>query len=299
MAGSDGLILLRKPAGVTSFVTLGAVKKKLGIKKVGHTGTLDKFAEGLLVVLTGKYTRLAPFVSNMDKTYECVFEFGRETTTLDPEGEVISESSPPDNETLVAAVKKFIGHIIQRPPEFSAVHIEGKRAYERALKGEKVQMPERPVTIYAFDIREYNPPYLSCSISCSKGTYIRSIARDLGKACSSCAYVKELKRTQVGPFRIEDAAIPEELDPAVSLINTRDFLEKIIPGNSATVKDAYYNSLRMGKPLKDEFFDEGLLFSEKKDEKQELPIMIFTHGGELAAVIEKNENGYAYRFVCA
>jgi tRNA pseudouridine55 synthase len=295
MSETDGLLLLRKPAGLTSFAALNTIKKKLGTKKVGHTGTLDKFAEGLLVVLTGRYTRLAPLVSGMDKNYDCLFEFGAETETLDPEGEIIRRQAPPDRDTLFGAVKKFIGPIMQRPPLFSAVHVNGKRAYERAIRGESLELRERPVTIYAFDIKAYDPPFLACGIKCGKGTYIRSLARDLGRACSSCAYVKELTRTMVGPFHLDEAVFPADFTPALSLKKNQDFLEQLIPGKSLVVKDGYCDSLRMGKPLDDEFFDTP----PASRNAVEGPVLVFTIQGDLAAVIEKNKNGYAYRFVCA
>jgi tRNA pseudouridine55 synthase len=295
MSGTDGLLLLRKPAGLTSFAALNTIKKKLGTKKVGHTGTLDKFAGGLLVVLTGRYTRLAPLISGMDKNYDCVFEFGAETTTLDPEGEIIRRETPPDRDTLFAAIKKITGPIMQKPPLFSAVHVNGKRAYERAIHGENVELRERPVTIHAFDIQAYDPPFLSCGIRCSKGTYIRSLARDLGGACSSCAYVKELTRTEVGPFHLDGAVLPADFDPSSSLKNGRDFLEQLVPGKSVLIKDEYYDSLRMGKALRDEFFDTP----PASRNAGEGPVLVFTIRGDLAAVIEKNKNGYAYRFVCA
>ncbi|MDR1932575.1 MAG: tRNA pseudouridine(55) synthase TruB [Spirochaetales bacterium] len=291
MSTADGLLFLYKPAGVTSFAALNTVKKKLGTKKVGHTGTLDKFAEGLLVVLCGGYTRLAPFLSDMDKRYDCVFEFGAETATLDPEGEVLRRCALPDAEALSLAVKQFTGPIMQRPPDFSAVHVNGKRAYQRALRGEEIELAQRPVTIYAFDIHGWQPPFLSCTVHCSKGTYIRSLARDMGRAVSSCAYVKTLRRTQVGPFGLKEACSPADFDPAVCVRRGRQFLGELASGKSAVLKDGYHESLRRGKPLRDDFFE--------IPPAGEGSILVFTRAGDLAAVIAKNERGYAYRFVCA
>ncbi|MDR3201507.1 MAG: tRNA pseudouridine(55) synthase TruB [Spirochaetales bacterium] len=294
MSSANGLLLLSKPCGITSFAALAAVKKKLGTQKVGHTGTLDKFAEGLLVVLCGRYTRLAPFISGMDKRYSGIFEFGAETATLDPEGEIVRRGSLPEAEAIESAVKNLTGPIMQRPPDFSAVHIDGKRAYERALRGEDVEIPERPVTIYSFDIQDWQPPFLSCSVHCSKGTYIRSLARDLGRAVSSCAYVKSLRRTQVGPFILDEAVSLDEFS-LECVKSGREFLERLVPGKSAVVKDGYYESLRMGKPLRDDFFE-----TPPADARDGAAgVLVFTRAGDLAAVISRNEKGYAYHFVCA
>ncbi len=150
----SGLILLNKPSGITSFRVLNIIKKKLNSGKVGHTGTLDKFAEGLMLVLTGKMTKLAPFFSNMDKEYLGVYKFGEETSTLDPEGEITATAAVPGIGIIEKNLDNFIGNILQRPPEFSAIHINGKRAYKIAVSGQKPVIPERPVTIYDYRIKE-------------------------------------------------------------------------------------------------------------------------------------------------
>jgi tRNA pseudouridine55 synthase len=293
MSFPGALVLLDKPPGVTSFAALHTIKKKLGTRKVGHTGTLDKFAGGLLVALAGSYTRLNPFISGMDKKYECVFEFGIETSTLDPEGEIVCRRNLPREEELRAAIKKFTGPLMQRPPLFSAVHVDGRRSYQRALLGETSLPAERPVIVYAFEMTGWRPPFLACSVHCGKGTYIRSLARDLAKAVSSCAYVKSLRRTRVGPFCVEEACAPEDFS-ADRLRCGREFLERLFPGRSAVIRGRYYGSLRQGKALQDEFFE-----NPPAAETGENAILVFTREGQLAAVIEKNSNGYAYRFVCA
>jgi len=133
----DGIFLLDKARGMTSFQSLGQVKKNLGIKKVGHTGTLDKFAHGLMVIVSGRFTKLAPFFSGLDKVYEAEICFGKETTTLDPEGEIVAEADIPDFAIIKSELENFKGSIKQRPPRFSAIHIDGKRAYQRTLNGEE------------------------------------------------------------------------------------------------------------------------------------------------------------------
>ncbi|MDR1626650.1 MAG: tRNA pseudouridine(55) synthase TruB [Spirochaetia bacterium] len=294
MIPADGLLLLAKPPGITSFAALNAVKKKLGTKKVGHTGTLDRFAEGLLVALSGRYTRLAPFISGMDKRYSCVFEFGTQTATLDPEGEVVKKAPLPQEGFLREAVGRFTGPLMQRPPDFSAVHVGGKRAYQMALRGEDPGLKERPVTVYSFDVQSWLPPFLSCEIHCSKGAYIRALARDLAEAVSSCAHVKALRRTQVGPFCLADAVSPQDFDPESSPKRGRDFLEGLIPGKPLILKARHAGDLRAGKPPRDLFFEDPR--PEGACPEGDRPV--FTESGELAAVVSQSETGYAYRFVC-
>jgi tRNA pseudouridine55 synthase len=150
------------------------------------------------------------------------------------------------------------------------------------------------VNVYAFEITGWQPPLLSCRVHCGKGTYIRSLARDLALALGSCAYVKELRRTQVGPFCVQDACGPEEFSPAASLKRGREFLERLIPGRSVVLRERYSRSLRRGETLRDDFFE-----NPPAAESGEKAVLVFSREGELAAVIEKDANGYAYRFVCA
>jgi len=209
----SGVVFINKPSGITSFKSLDTIKRKLGTKKIGHTGTLDKFASGVMIVLSGQMTRLADYFTSMDKEYEAVFTFGRETSTLDPEGDVIAVSDVPSLKTIRENLKSFTGDISQYPPAFSAVHVNGKRAYELARDGKDVALKKRDVTVYGFEITDWNPPELSVRIRCSKGTYVRSLARDLGRSCGSNAFVSELARTKVGKVGLEDAVPPGDIDP--------------------------------------------------------------------------------------
>ncbi|MCD6397917.1 MAG: tRNA pseudouridine(55) synthase TruB, partial [Spirochaetaceae bacterium] len=213
ISSHSGLVLLNKPKGITSFRVLGSLKKRINSGKVGHTGTLDKFAEGLMLVLTGKMTKLAPFFTNMDKEYRAVYKFGEETDTLDPEGKTIFTSALPSLEEITNQIKNFKGNIMQVPPDFSAIHINGERAYKLAVKGKKPVLKERPVSVYNYEVENWEPPYLHVKVNCSKGTYIRSLARDLGRSTSSRAYVCELQRTKVGVWNIENSVLPENIDP--------------------------------------------------------------------------------------
>ena len=202
----EGLILLNKPTGVTSFQALRPVKQLLPRKtKVGHTGTLDQFATGLLPVLAGKATRLVRIFSSFDKSYRGVIRLGEESDTLDPESEARTVGAPPDRETLERAVSTFLGTIRQIPPAYSAVHIDGERAYRRVMRGETVEIPSREVTIYSFDLIAYDPPDATVEVHCSKGTYVRALARDLAASCGTGAYLRSLSRTTVGPYTLAEA----------------------------------------------------------------------------------------------
>jgi tRNA pseudouridine55 synthase len=224
MGNNSHILLINKPSGVTSFRSLGAIKRKID-KKVGHTGTLDKFAHGLMIVLTGSMTKLNVLFSTLDKKYTATIRFGEETETLDPEGEVIATAAKPTLEQIEKAVKeKFLGEILQAPPLYSAIHVNGKRAYEIARSGKEVEMNKRPVTIYDFDIISYDGRDLVCSIKVSKGTYIRSIARDLALECGSRGHLIALERTEVGPFKVEDAVKADDTEKMLDMCSKTDFL---------------------------------------------------------------------------
>lgn len=194
----NGVVLLDKEPGRTSFQALFPVKRLYG-NTAGHTGTLDKFAEGLLVVLVGKFTKFNPLFTAFDKVYEADFTFGQETSTLDPEGEVVFSGGPPDD-SVPGLGPRWVGELQQIPPEYSAIHIDGQRASDRMRAGQTLEMPARAVTVYSLEVLAWNNPVLSVRIHCSKGTYVRSIARDWGRASGFGAHVTRLRRTRVGPF---------------------------------------------------------------------------------------------------
>jgi tRNA pseudouridine55 synthase len=201
----SGLILLNKKPGVTSFEALGDIKRALSTGKVGHTGTLDKFASGLLLVLTGRALKLSTWFSHCDKQYSGRICFGIETDTLDPEGEKIAEAPLPSRERVESALTKFTGRIMQSPPAYSAIHINGKRASSLVRSGKTVEMKKRPVSIYRLELRSWQPPFAEIFVHCSSGTYIRSLARDIALAAGSRAHLCALTRTQVADFKLEDA----------------------------------------------------------------------------------------------
>ncbi len=194
----DGVILVDKPAGKTSHDVVAAVRRTHSFKggpKVGHAGTLDPFATGVLLVLVGRATRVQRFLMALPKTYVARARFGFVSTTGDPEGELTETGVlPPDPLVLPT------GLIRQRPPAYSAVHIDGERAYARARRGEVVEVPEREVTVYAYEQRWRDADRAALHVRCSSGTYIRSLVADLGDA-----YTEELRRTSIGPFDVADA----------------------------------------------------------------------------------------------
>lgn len=202
----SGIVLYAKQRGMTSFASLSTIKKALNTTKVGHTGTLDAFADGLLVVLTGSLTRLVPHITGFDKDYLALIEFGTQTDTLDPTGMVVSTAPVPSEETVRAVLPQFIGDIEQVPPAYSAIHIGGSRASDLVRAGKPADIPPRRVTIYSLHLLDYAGKYALVEVRCSKGTYIRALARDIATACGSCAHLAALRRVAVGPFRLSGAA---------------------------------------------------------------------------------------------
>jgi tRNA pseudouridine55 synthase len=244
-----GILLLNKSPGYTSFDSLTAVKRALGTRKVGHTGTLDKFASGLLVVLAGWALKLSPWFDRCDKRYEGVIRFGVETDTLDPEGVPVAEGEVPGREQLEQALPQFRGDIMQAPPAYSAIHLEGKRAYQLARSGAEVKMEKRPVSIYKLELLSYDPPLASVYVHCSKGTYSRSLARDIALAAGSRAHLVSLERKRVAGFDLIDAVSADSPDLTAALrpISPETFDALALPW--ITVDEAAAKNMRQGKPL--------------------------------------------------
>jgi tRNA pseudouridine55 synthase len=203
----SGLILLHKRPGLTSFDSLRDIKRLLGSGKAGHTGTLDKFAEGLLLVLTGRALKLSKWFTHCDKQYEGTIRFGLETDTLDPEGSVVAEAPLPSREAVEQALALFRGDIEQAPPAYSALHIDGERASTLARRGQAPDMQKRPVHIHRLELLSWEPPHARIVVHCSSGTYIRSLARDIALAVDSRGHLVSLLRTRVAGFRLEDALL--------------------------------------------------------------------------------------------
>ncbi len=197
------VLLMDKEEGITSFDLIRRAKKEYG-RKVGHAGTLDKFASGLMIVLAGSCTRLCETFMSFGKEYIAHIEFGRETDTLDPEGVTVREAPLPSESAFLEAIKSFRGEIDQVPPQYSAIHVNGRRAYREARSGNIIEMPSRKVTIESLDVLSFSPEGCDIRVSVSKGTYIRSLARDIALASSSAGYLTALRRLRIGPWTLED-----------------------------------------------------------------------------------------------
>jgi tRNA pseudouridine55 synthase len=214
-----GIVNLDKPPGLSSARGVDVVKRLLPRgTKVGHAGTLDPFATGVLLVLVGKATKSCERMMDAAKQYEATIRFGSVTPTDDPEspaepwqrrsGDAIT---PPDPTAVAEALRAFVGDILQTPPAYSALKVNGRRAYDLARRGAEVKLQPRPVKVYAIDLLDYAWPDLRVRIDCGRGTYIRSIARELGERLDVGGHLVALRRTAVGPFRAESAVTPDRL----------------------------------------------------------------------------------------
>ena len=328
------IIPFAKPAGITSFASLGQVKRLLGTSKVGHTGTLDRFADGLLVLLSGKLTKLVPYITDFDKTYRVLFYFGKETDTLDPEGTVIAEKPLPVYADFIAAIRQLTGTIEQVPPVYSALKQAGERLSDKVRRGEAVTVPPRTVTIYSIDIEEiFYAPVADTGaehseadiaalntaqkvlgavlrVRCSKGTYIRSLVRDIAHRCGSAAYVYALRRTAVGPFTLEQAAGGSALPPfgsaavhmesAPYLITEEEIkraalslseeIARAMHFQTTELQEKYCPAFMNGKPISGHWFTGVQPLSDGRT------IAVF-YSGRCTGLITKNGNRFHYETV--
>jgi tRNA pseudouridine55 synthase len=297
----SGLILLHKRPGVTSFDALRDIKRALGTGKAGHTGTLDKFAEGLLLVLTGRALRLSQWFTHCDKQYEGVICFGAETDTLDPEGAVIANAPVPCRDAVEAALAQFRGDIEQAPPAYSAIHIDGERASALARRGAAPEMQKRPVHIYRLGLLSWEPPLARIFVHCSSGTYIRSLARDIALAAGSRAYLTALTRTHIAGFKLEDAgtvsseqlAVSREqwgVSPVPQLHPIDRMVFNSIGVTCLDISPADAAKIRNGKPL-------GQILNNAPPVDGNTAALF--SGDELIAVIERHNNEWKYGYVYA
>lgn len=211
---ADFVIPVDKPEGPTSHDIVAAARKALGVRRIGHTGTLDPFASGLLLLCVGRATRLAEYFSEMDKTYEAVARLGIRTDTLDRDGEVVGESEAWRGVTrarLEEVLAKLRGDIEQVPPAFSAKKVEGERAYLHARQGRPVELPPCRVTIRSLEITSVDLPLLGFRVTGSSGTYVRALARDIGDVLGSGAHLTSLRRTEIGDWNVAEAVAVEAL----------------------------------------------------------------------------------------
>ena len=209
----DGLLLIDKAAGGTSHDVVNVARRALGERRIGHAGTLDPFATGLLVLLLGRATRLLPYLDGEPKVYEAVIRFGAETTTEDLHGSVTREAALPDRESVNRAIADLTGEISQVPPAFSAKRVDGQRAYTLARAGVEVDLPPVSVHVHSWSVGPWDADdLLHVTITCGGGTYVRSLARDLGRATGSAAHLFALRRVRSGPFAVLDAVSASDVD---------------------------------------------------------------------------------------
>jgi tRNA pseudouridine55 synthase len=258
----DGAVLVDKPVGLSSNAALQKVKKLFGASKAGHAGTLDPLASGLLVVLFGEATKLSSVLLDADKEYVARVKLGEATSTGDAEGEVVETGAASATTGEVAAVlERFRGEIEQVPPMYSALKRDGVPLYKLARRGETVERPARRVHIEELALRAFEPPLLDLRIRCSKGTYVRTLAEDLGRALGTCAHLAALRRTASGGLKLEDAMGLEALET----LAPRDRESRIVP--LAALLSAFPRAdldpgaevrFRNGQPLRHEGLAEGL-----------------------------------------
>ncbi len=261
----DGFLVVQKPAGMTSHDVVARVRRVLGTRKVGHAGTLDPMATGVLVIAVGWATRLLEFVVSDSKGYDAVIELGRTTDTDDVTGTTLQTFSGAQNEfpsleEVKTILQDFIGEIEQVPPAYSAIKLQGKTAYSRARAGEVVEMPTRKVLISRADIQDYTPPFLHLQVECGSGTYIRSLARDIGERLNVGGTLSALHRFRSGHWRDADSVSLDTLSPqdVLPVEHIISWIEHI------SVTEEGYDRLLQGLPLPGERY-----------EYETLPLVVF------------------------
>ena len=244
----NGVVVVDKPGGLTSFDVVARVRRALGERRVGHTGTLDPMATGVLPICVGEATKLVPFLVSGDKEYEAELLFGVTTDSLDATGTVTSETNAANvsRADVERALPGFVGTIEQRPPMHSAVRVAGQRLYKLAHQGLEVERAPRPVVVHAIELLAWEAPRARLRVRCGKGTYIRSLADDIGAALGVGAHLTALRRTRVGPFDLAQAVPLEVLSPATVLLSPAEALadHATVPLDDTQVRDVRAGKLR-------------------------------------------------------
>jgi tRNA pseudouridine55 synthase len=223
----NGLLLLNKPIGITSFDCIRVLRRQTGVRKIGHAGTLDPLASGLMLMLFGTACKQAQSLSGLDKRYIAHIKLGANSTTGDEEGEKLPVNDlVPTEDQIQTVLDALTGEITQTPSPYSAIKIDGKEAYKRVRAGETVEMPSRQVTVHANRLLSYQYPIIELETHVSSGTYVRSLAEDMGKALGTGAYLGGLVRTQVGDYLLAEAVTLEEVDTASLEQHLRDIVPK-------------------------------------------------------------------------
>lgn len=222
----SGALVVDKPVGMTSHDVVQAIRNGTGLRRAGHTGTLDPRASGVLVILVGPAVRLSEYVSASDKRYQAIIRLGGSTDTFDAEGKVTLTKDPLNitEEQFNTALQTFVGEIEQTPPPYSAVKVQGRKAYEMARQGEEVDLAPRKITVHHLEILEWAPPEVVIDVHCSSGTYVRSLANDLGVMLGCGAYLVGLRRTKSGRFSLRDSVPLRKLQEAFTAGNWYQYL---------------------------------------------------------------------------
>ncbi len=228
----SGVLVVDKPIGMTSHDVVQVIRRGTGIRRAGHTGTLDPRASGVLVILLGPAVRLSEYVSASDKRYQATIRLGSSTDTFDGEGRIIKTSPVPNltEEELDTGLQTFVGEIEQVPPPYSAIKVDGRRAYDMAREGEEVNLEPRKIEVYSLELLEWNSPELVVDVFCSSGTYVRSLANDLGTKLGCGAYLIGLRRTKSGRFTLRDAVPLRRLQEAFT---SNSWYKYLIPAAEA------------------------------------------------------------------
>ncbi|MBQ1386640.1 MAG: tRNA pseudouridine(55) synthase TruB, partial [Erysipelotrichales bacterium] len=209
----NGMLLIDKPSGMTSFDVIAILRKKLRIRKIGHTGTLDPEATGLLLVLAGNATKLVPFMDYAEKEYEAEYVLGYTSDTYDTSGKLteVPFDKMPEENTILAALQKLTGTLTQIPPKYAAIRVQGKHLYEYAREGKEIEVPSREITVFSHEYLSSEGRIVRVRVRCSSGTYVRSLAHDFGEILGVPAVIGNLRRTSIGRFSIKDALKLEEI----------------------------------------------------------------------------------------
>ena len=277
-----GILNLNKPAGLTSRDALNRVQRHVRPHKVGHAGTLDPIADGVLVVCIGKATKLIDRVQQMPKTYRATFRLGVSSESDDIESELapFAEGAVAARSDVERAIPSFVGSIEQTPPAFSAVKIGGKRAYKLARQGEQVDMPSRTVMIYRLEILKYEYPVMELLVECGSGTYIRSLGRDLAIALGTRAVMTALTRTAIGPFEVADAVETNRLTPDT-------ITEALLPAAAALPA----HRSRVLSASEEEEIANGRFIDARPDDSPDEEIAGLNEQGELVAILKSRGSG--------
>jgi tRNA pseudouridine55 synthase len=292
----DGLFVIDKPAGPTSHDVVQSVRKALGMRRVGHGGTLDPDATGVLLVAAGQATRFFPFLSRENKVYEGRIRLGFATDTYDASGRPITEVSPdlPGRADLAAAMKAFEGEILQTPPRYSAKKIAGKPVYKMARADKEFDLEPVRITVQRFVLRDYLPPDLDFEAACSAGTYIRALAHDLGRRLGCGAHLVTLRRTSVGPYGLADAVPLAEFEDAAAGDEEARFmvpLERLLPWAPAvTVRPEAEALVRNGRSLEPSDLETPFPDFGRPDAREALARLL-SPGGKLIALARPTPDG--------